>query len=88
MRDIQVVSPTELTWRLEKPYAPYPAILSWTFIVPKHILGKEADPNTSSFNTAPIGTGSFKWVERVPGDHITLAAIRRTISAKARISSG
>ena len=74
VRDIQVVSPTELTWRLEKPYAPYPAILSWTFIVPKHILGKEADPNTSSFNTAPVGTGSFKWVERVPGDHITLAA--------------
>ena len=57
VRDIQVVSPTELTWRLEKPYAPYPAILSWTFIVPKHILGKEADPNTSSFNTAPVGTG-------------------------------
>ena len=74
VRDIQVVSPTELTWRLEKPYAPYPAILSWTFIVPKHILGKEADPNTSSFNTAPIGTGSFKWAERVPGDHITLTA--------------
>ena len=74
VRDIQVVSPTELTWRLEKPYAPYPAILSWTFIVPKHILGKEADPNTSSFNTNPIGTGPFKWVERVPGDHITLAA--------------
>ena len=71
VRDIQVVSPTELTWRLEKPYAPYPAILSWTFIVPKHILGKEADPNTSSFNTAPVGTGSFKWVERVPGDHIS-----------------
>ena len=67
VRDIEVVSPTELTWRLEKPYAPYPAILSWTFIVPKHILGKEADPNTSSFNTAPVGTGPFKWVERVAG---------------------
>lgn len=74
VRDIQVVSPTELTWKMDKPYAPYPAILSWTFIVPKHILGKEADPNTSSFNTAPVGTGAFKWVERVPGDHITLAA--------------
>ena len=74
VRDIKVVSPTEITWRMEKPYAPYPAILSWTFIVPKHILDKEADPNTSPFNNAPIGTGPFKWVERVPGDHITLAA--------------
>ncbi|HEX2526600.1 MAG TPA: peptide ABC transporter substrate-binding protein [Geminicoccus sp.] len=74
VRDIQVVSPTELTWRMEKPYAPYPAILSWTFIVPKHILEKEADPNTAAFNNAPVGTGAFKWAERVPGDHITLEA--------------
>jgi len=74
VRDITVKSPTEITWKMEKPYAPYPAILSWTFIVPKHILEKEADPNTAAFNNAPIGTGAFKWVERVPGDHITLEA--------------
>ncbi|HYI68802.1 MAG TPA: peptide ABC transporter substrate-binding protein [Skermanella sp.] len=74
VKDIKIVSPTELTWRMEKAYAPYQAILSWTFFVPKHILEKEADPNTSSFNNKPIGTGPFKWVERVPGDHITLAA--------------
>jgi peptide/nickel transport system substrate-binding protein len=74
VRDLTVVSPTELTWKLEKPYAPYPSILSWTFIVPKHLLEKEADPNASTFATKPVGTGPFKWVERVPGDHITLAA--------------
>lgn len=74
VRDLTVVSPTELTWRLEKPYAPYPSILSWTFIVPKHLMEKEADPNASTFATKPVGTGPFKWVERVPGDHITLAA--------------
>lgn len=74
VREITVNSPTELTWKMEKPYAPYPAILSWTFIVPKHILEKEADPNTAAFNNAPVGTGAFKWVERVPGDHITLEA--------------
>jgi peptide/nickel transport system substrate-binding protein len=74
VRDIKVVSPTELTWRMEKAYAPYPAILSWTFLVPKHILGTAADPNTAPFNNSPVGTGPFKWVERVPGDHIMLAA--------------
>ena len=74
VKDLKVVSPTELTFRLEKAYAPYPAILSWTFLVPKHILEKEADPNTAAFNNAPIGTGPFKWSERVPGDHITLVA--------------
>ena len=74
VRDIRVLSPTELTWRMEKAYAPYPAILSWTFLVPKHVLEKETDINKPAFTTSPVGTGPFKWVERVPGDHITLAA--------------
>lgn len=74
VRDLKVVSPTELTWRMEKAYAPYPSILSWTFIVPKHLMETEADPNASTFATKPVGTGPFKWVERVPGDHIILAA--------------
>ncbi len=72
--DITVVSPTEITWRMQKAYAPYPSILSWTFIVPQHILGKAADPNTAPFNNSPVGTGPFRWSERMPGDHITLVA--------------
>ena len=32
--DVKVVSPTEITWRMKKSYAPYASILSWTFIVP------------------------------------------------------
>ena len=74
LRDITVVSPTEISWRMEKVYAPYVSILAWTFIVPKHILEKETDVNASNFAANPIGTGPFKWGERVPGDHITLKA--------------
>ena len=74
VRDVTVVSPTEITWRMERPYAPYPAILSWTWFGPKHILEKEADINKPAFAQAPVGTGPFRWVERVPGDHITLKA--------------
>ena len=74
VRDIKVVSPTEITWRMDKPYAPYQSILASTFIVPKHILEKEADKNTAPFNNAPVGTGPYKWVERIAGDHIELAA--------------
>lgn len=72
--DIKVVSQTEITWRMKKSYAPYPSILSWTFIVPQHILSKAPDPNTAPFNNAPVGTGPFRWSERMPGDHITLVA--------------
>lgn len=74
MRDFTIVSPTEVTWTMEKAYAPYPSILAWTFMVPKHAFDGEADPNTAAFNNAPIGTGPFKWGERVAGDHILLVA--------------
>ncbi|WP_062202616.1 peptide ABC transporter substrate-binding protein [Aureimonas sp. AU12] len=74
VRDLTVVSPTEITWRMDKPYAPYPSILASTFIVPKHAFDGVADKNAAPFNNAPIGTGPFKWVNRVAGDHIELAA--------------
>lgn len=74
LRDITVVSPTEIHWRMEKSYAPYASILSSTFMVPKHILSVAADINTAPFNNAPIGTGPFKWGTRVAGDHIQLKA--------------
>jgi peptide/nickel transport system substrate-binding protein len=73
VRDLTVVSPTEITWRMDKPFAPYPSILASTFITPKHLLSASADPNNAPFNNAPVGTGPFKWVERVAGDHILLA---------------
>lgn len=74
VRDLTVVSPTEITWRLEKPYAPYASILASTFITPKHAFDGAADKNNTPFNNAPIGTGPYKWSERVAGDHILLTA--------------
>ena len=73
VRNIEVVGEHELTWEMESAFAPYPAILAWTFIVPAHILG-EGDPNESPFNNAPMGTGAFKFGERVAGSYILLEA--------------
>ncbi|MDB6454134.1 peptide ABC transporter substrate-binding protein [Falsirhodobacter sp. 20TX0035] len=73
MRDITVVSPTELTWTMTKPFAPLAGVLASTFIVPAHPFEGQ-DPNAAPFNNAPIGTGPFKWGERMAGDHILLTA--------------
>jgi peptide/nickel transport system substrate-binding protein len=74
VKDITVVSPDEIHWRMESPYSPYLSILSLTFLVPKHILEKAADPNASPMNNAPVGTGPFRWGSRTPGDNILLTA--------------
>jgi len=74
VHDIKVVSPTEITWRMEKFFAPYLAILAWTLIVPKHVLGGVTDFQDPSFNNRPIGTGPFKWGERRAGDYVRIDA--------------
>ena len=74
VRDIEVVSPTEITWRMEEPFAPYVSFLSETFILPEHILAAAEDPNEAPFNQAPVGTGAFKWGSRQPGDNLQLVA--------------
>src|SRR3954447_7919180 len=50
VKDIKVVAPDEIHWRMESPYSPYMSILSLTFIVPKHILEKAEDPNAAPFH--------------------------------------
>lgn len=74
LRDIQVVSPTEIAWKMERFFAPYLSILAWTFIVPRHILGRVTDHRDPAFNNNPVGTGPFKWGERRPGDYVRLEA--------------
>lgn len=74
VRDIEVVSPTEITWRMEQAFAPYLSFLTETFIVPEHLLASAEDPNEAPFNREPVGTGAFKWGRRTAGDNLTLVA--------------
>ncbi len=74
VRDLTVVGPHEITWKMAEANAVYISRLAWTFLVPRHILGAVADPNDAPFNNAPVGTGPFVWGERVAGDHLLLRA--------------
>ncbi|MHB2266063.1 peptide ABC transporter substrate-binding protein [Aliihoeflea sp. PC F10.4] len=71
--EINVLSDTEISWTMERSFAPYASILATTYIVPKHAF-EGVDPNNAPFNNSPIGTGPFKWQNRVSGDHIELVA--------------
>lgn len=74
VKDVTIVNPHEVTWTMTRAFAPYLALLAWTFMVPKHILGAAADPNTAPFNSAPVGTGPFKWGKRTAGQGVTVEA--------------
>jgi peptide/nickel transport system substrate-binding protein len=74
MQNITVVSDSELTWSMSAPFAPMAAILASTPIIPKHAFDGVADKNSTILNTAPIGTGPFKFKTRMAGDHIEFEA--------------
>jgi peptide/nickel transport system substrate-binding protein len=73
VQDIQTPAPDRITWTMKKPFAPYSSILAWTYVVPKHKL-QGVSVTSGDFVAHPIGTGPFKWQQRVPGDHISLVA--------------
>lgn len=70
---IETPDPLTVIFRFKQPYSPLLQRLDVVeaSIIPKHIYeGK--DIMTDPANLKPIGTGPFKFVEYVKGDHITL----------------
>jgi peptide/nickel transport system substrate-binding protein len=61
-RTLEIVTP--------EPFGPFLFALSQIAIIPRHVLEDSDDINTDAFNTNPIGTGPFRWVERQPDQWI------------------
>ena len=68
-----------VVFHLKRPFAPFVNTVfaesdSPVTIVPEHLLAKYPNLNQIPFNSAPVGTGPFKVVSWVRGDHIELVA--------------
>ncbi len=78
IKEIRVIDDHTVQFILKEPFAPFIQFLAWygTFILPKHIYANYSDwmdPKNPALQK-PIGSGPFKFVEWVKGDHVTLEA--------------
>ena len=66
---IETPDDTTVVLRLSAPWAPFLATLAWggTYILPRHASGREK----------PVGTGPFRFRERVPGERLVMEASPR-----------
>lgn len=70
VKTVEVVNPTTVKITLKESFAPFLSVLTdraGMMVSPK--AAKELGEN---FRTKPVGSGPFKFQERVTGDHITL----------------
>jgi peptide/nickel transport system substrate-binding protein len=73
LESIETPDPSTVVFRFKQPYGPLLQRLDVVEapIIPKHIYeGKDLENDPANLN--PIGTGPFKFVEYVKGDHVTL----------------
>jgi len=67
---IDTPTATTAVVRYKSIYAPYPR--NFEYLMPKHLLEKEADISKTEYVRKPLGTGPFKVVDFKAGDSITL----------------
>ncbi len=67
MKSVEVVSPTQAVFHLKTPFGPFLSNLANNGEIVNQKAVESADPARN-----PVGTGPFKFVEWVQGDHVTL----------------
>ncbi|MGE0718671.1 MAG: peptide ABC transporter substrate-binding protein, partial [Alphaproteobacteria bacterium] len=70
IKNMKVVDSHTIEMELSRPFTPF--LWAWQnmHIVPEHLLSKEANINTSGYNSQPIGTGPFVLKSRTAGSHM------------------
>jgi peptide/nickel transport system substrate-binding protein len=72
LASVDAPGPNEVVFHLKQPDATWIAALGGIlYITPKGVIDTVGD---ETFAANPVGTGPFKFVEWVKGDHVTLAA--------------
>ena len=67
IKSVEVVTPTQVVFHLKSPFGPFLSNLANNGEIVNQKAVESADPARN-----PVGTGPFKFVEWVQGDHITL----------------
>lgn len=72
IKSYEKTGPLTVTVTLQFPYAGFPAALGIQHVVSR----RAAEAEGRDFEKRPVGTGPFKFVERVPNDRVVLSANR------------
>ena len=79
VRRVETPDPLTIVFRLKERFAPFVSVVfgesdSPYGVLPAHVLAKYPNLNNVPFNSAPMGTGPFKFVRWLRGDHIELVS--------------
>lgn len=83
---IEIVDDHTVRFHLSEPFAPFLTQSLHLPIAPRHLLENE-DVNTTDFNTAPIGTGAYRFVDWQRDDRMVLEAYDGYYGGKATIQN-
>ncbi|HTJ27541.1 MAG TPA: peptide ABC transporter substrate-binding protein [Candidatus Limnocylindria bacterium] len=84
IRSLETPDPYTVRVHLKRPWAPF--ISEFTRgILPAHILGTDASLFNAAFNAHPVGSGPYRFVEWLRGDHVTFEADPQYWGRKPRI---
>jgi peptide/nickel transport system substrate-binding protein len=90
VRSVETPDPLTVVFHLKERFAPFVSAVfgesdSPYAILPAHVLAKFANLNNVPYNSAPMGTGPFKFVRWIRGDRIKFVRNERYFIGRPKI---